>query len=368
MTNGSSAQIAHSDAQQQPVRLDRPGELLSFPTSVDLAAGGHVLVVDDDPAVSKLMVAILSRCGHDVVTASSADDAIRIVDGGEIGLVLTDVNMPGGMSGLELIDALHARRPSLPIIPVTGATDPASVRDALDRGAAGFITKPFTPAELREKVDLALNRALLTNAELRQRLLAPTVASVLANAIELRDSAMEGHTERLAALALEIGKGRGLSDADCEALELGALLHDVGKIGIPDSILLKPAALTDEERMVIQTHPVIGDEMLAPLDLLEPVRPIVRHHHERWDGGGYPDRLAGETIPLLARIVAVADSIEAMSGPRTYRPALGREAVIEQLEQGRAKQWDPELVDLALAVIESGRLQFGPTGMELRDA
>jgi putative two-component system response regulator len=367
IANGSSAHIAHVDSAGFD-DLDRPGVVLNFPPSVDRVAGGCVLVVDDDPAVSRLMATILSRGGHDVVTAASADDAIRIVEGGEIGLVLTDVNMPGGMSGLELIDALHARRPSLPIIPVTGATGPESVREALDRGAAGFITKPFTPAELREKVDLALNRAFLTNAELRQRLLAPTVASVLANAIELRDSAMEGHTERLAALALEIGRARDLSAAECEALELGALLHDVGKIGIPDSILLKPAALTDAERAVIETHPGIGDQMLAPLDLLEQVRPIVRHHHERWDGRGYPSGLAGETIPLLARIVAVADSIEAMSGQRAYRPALGREAVIEQLVQGRAKQWDPELVDLALAVIESGRLQFGPDGMQLLDA
>ena len=331
------------------------------------AAGESILVVDDDPSVLGLMANVLSRAGHRVVTASSAAEAIGVVEHEEIMAVVTDINMPGGISGLELIDALHAKHPCLPIIPVTGAADESSLRGALDRGAAGFILKPFTAAELREKVDIALNRVLLTQVELRERLLAPTMASVLANAIEIRDSGMEGHTERLAALALELGRGRGLPDTELEALELGAVLHDVGKIGIPDSVLLKPAALTAEQRAVIETHVVIGDQMLAPLDLLESVRPIVLYHHERWDGAGYPDGLAGPEIPLLARIVAVADSIEAMSGQRPYRPPLDRSGVIEQLAEGRGSQWDPEIVDLALALLGSGQLQFGPNGIQLLD-
>ena len=330
-------------------------------------AGEGVLVVDDDPAVLGLMATVLSRAGHRVVTASSAAEAIRAVEHEEITVVVTDINMPGGISGLDLIDALHAKHPGLPIIPVTGAADDSSFREALDRGAAGFILKPFTATELREKVDLALNRVLLTQVELRERLLAPTMASVLANAIEVRDNGMEGHTERLAGLALELGRGRGLLDAELEALELGAVLHDVGKIGIPDSVLLKPAALTAQQRAVIETHVVIGDQMLAPLDLLESVRPIVLHHHERWDGAGYPHGLAGTEIPLLARIVAVADSIEAMSGQRTYRPPLDRRGVIEQLAEGRGSQWDPEIVDLALGLLGSGRVQFGSHGLQLLD-
>lgn len=345
----------------------------AFPTSNTLTSGlpdagnggEFILVVDDENAVSALMANVLRRAGHRVVTASSASDAIRIVDQHRITVVITDINMPGGISGLELIDALHATHPTLPIIPITGATDESSLRDALDRGAAGFITKPFTSAELREKIDIALSRVHRAEVELRERLLAPTMASVLANAIEVRDSGMEGHTERLGALALELGRRSGLPNGDLEALELGAVLHDVGKIGIPDGVLLKPSALSAEERAIIETHVVIGDQMLAPLDLLEQVRPIVLHHHERWDGGGYPDRLAGEAIPLLARIVAVADSIEAMSGPRAYRPPLGREEVIEQLEHGRGHQWDPAVVDLALALIGREQLQFGRNGIQL---
>jgi putative two-component system response regulator len=324
-----------------------------------------VLVVDDEPAIRKLMAGILSGAGHRVVIAASADDAIRAVEEQAVEVVLTDVNMPGSMSGLELIEALHTRRPSLPIIPVTGAADESSLQQALDHGAAGFIKKPFTSAELLQKVDTALGRVLLREVELRKRLLAPTVASVLANAIEVRNSGMEGHTERLGALALAIGRRKRLSDHDLEALELGAVLHDVGKIGIPDKILLKPGSLTPAERAVVESHSEIGDRMLAPLELLEPVRPIVRHHHERWDGGGYPDGLATSETPLLARIVAVADSIEAMSGPRTYRAPLGLAGVLSELDLGKGSQWDPELVEIAVELIESGELRFGSGGIQL---
>jgi putative two-component system response regulator len=153
-----------------------------------------------------------------------------------------------------------------------------------------------------------------------------------------------------------------------EALELGAILHDVGKIGIPDSIIMKPGPLTAEERVVMEEHPVIGDRMLAPLALLEAVRPIVRHHHERWDGSGYPDGLAGVGIAVPARIVAVADSIEAMSGRRPYRSPLSEGDLLLELERGRGRQWDPELVDIAVSLIKSGELRFGPSGMSLLTA
>lgn len=162
-----------------------------------------ILIVDDEPAVRQLIAGILARAGHRVLTASSGPEAIGVLETEDVALVLSDINMPGSISGLELIDALHARRPSLPIVLVTGSVDETSLQEAMDRGAAGFITKPFKALELTRKVETAISRRLLTEVELRERLLAPTVASVLANAIEVRDSSMEGHTERLAALALE---------------------------------------------------------------------------------------------------------------------------------------------------------------------
>jgi putative two-component system response regulator len=344
------------------------GEVTSRSHRPSSVTADCVLVVDDEPPVRQLVAGILTRAGHRVVTASCAAEALRLVEEEPVVVVLTDINMPGSISGLELIDEVHKLRPSLPIIPVTGSADELNLHEALDRGAAGFITKPFKADELRRKVAGALTRLSLVEDELRERVLAPTVASVLANAIEVRDAGMEGHTERLAALALEIGRRLSVSESDLEALSLGAVLHDVGKIGIPDAILMKPGRLTPDERRIIQQHPVIGDRMLEPIALLDAVRPIVLHHHERWDGDGYPSGLREEHIPLLARIVAIADSIEAMSGARPYRSPLSGSEIEIELDRGRGRQWDARLVEIALELIATGQLSFEQGGMRLQDA
>jgi putative nucleotidyltransferase with HDIG domain len=324
-----------------------------------------VLVVDDERAIRDLVSRILSLAGYRVLTAASPEEAVQASEQEDVALVVTDINMPGSVSGLELIELLHARRPGLPIILITGADGTENLRAALDLGAAGFITKPFKAPELRERVAIALSRRLQAEVELRERVLAPTMASVLANAIEVRDGGMVGHAERLAALAIELGRRLSLPEPELEALEIGAVLHDVGKIAIPDLILLKPGPLTAEEWLVMKSHAEIGDRMLAPLGLPDAVRAIVRHHHERWDGTGYPDRLQAEATPILARLVAVADSIEAMSVQRPYRSPLGREAVQAELRAGRGTQWDPRVIDVALDIIGDGQLRFEADGMEL---
>jgi putative nucleotidyltransferase with HDIG domain len=198
--------------------------------------------------------------------------------------------------------------------------------------------------------------------------LTPTVAGALANAIEARDLGMTGHCERLSALAMLLARRYGLGRREVETVRLGAILHDIGKIAIPDRVLLKPGPLAAEDLAVIQTHPLIGDRLLQPLELLESARPIVRHHHERWDGSGYPDGLAGTEIPLAARLVAVADGIEAMSSARPYREPCSRGEVERELASGRGIQWDPELVDLVLELIEAGAVSFGPDGARVEDA
>ena len=154
---------------------------------------------------------------------------------------------------------------------------------------------------------------------------------------------------------------------EIETIRLGAILHDVGKIGIPDRVLLKPGALDDEERRIIETHPEIGDKLLEPLDLLAAARPIVRNHHERWDGAGYPDQLAGTAIPLGARIVAVADSVEVMTARQLYRQPLTPTEVAAELVACRAQQWDPQIVDLVLRLIESGELELDDGGLHVRE-
>jgi putative two-component system response regulator len=330
----------------------------------------RILVIDDEYVVRNLIVEILETAGHDVVAADSPEVVLSLLEQqDDFSLVVSDIVMPG-LSGLDLLEAVRARRPSLPVVLVTGAGTYENLSRALTRGAAGLVTKPFSHTELQTAVADAIERATKTEEDLRERLLTPTLASALANAIEARDNELSGHCERLATLAVRIAEDLHLAHAQIEAIRLGAILHEVGKIGIPDSFLLKPAALDDDERALIETHPLVGDAILEPLDLLATVRPIVRHHHERWDGAWYPDRLAGEEIPLGARIVAVSDGIEVMSSRKLYRQPLDAAQIVEELRRCRGGQWDPEVVDIALKLIESGELRLAATGLRLveRDA
>jgi putative two-component system response regulator len=324
----------------------------------------RILVIDDEAVIRMLVVEILESAGYDVTSAESAERALALLDKEEFDLVVSDVIMPG-LSGLELLEAVRARRASLPVVLVTGAGTYETLSQALTRGAAGLVTKPFAHSDLQSAVADALERAARSREDLRERLLAPTLASALANAIEARDEYLHGHCERLAALAVRVAELLALPPEEVEMVRLGAILHDVGKIGIPDRVLLKPSALDEEERRIVETHPEIGDKLLEPLDLLGAARPIVRHHHERWDGTGYPDRLAATAIPLGARIVAVADSVEVMSSRQLYRQPRTQEQIVEELLEWRSKQWDPQIVDLVLAMIASGELELSTDGLRL---
>jgi putative two-component system response regulator len=324
----------------------------------------RILVIDDEQVVRRLVVEILEAAGHHVVGTESAEEALSLLHTGEFDLVVSDVVM-AGLSGIELLEAVRELRASLPVVLVTGAGTYETLSQALGRGAAGLVTKPFTHVELQDAVAHALDRADRSRQELREQLLAPTLASALANAIEARDSYLHGHCERLAALSVRIGELLELSDHELDELRLGATLHDVGKIGIPDSVLLKPGPLDPDERAIVETHPEIGDRLLAPLDLLQGARPVVRHHHERWDGAGYPDRLAGEQIPLAARIVSVVDSIEVMTSRQLYRAPRAPEEIVAELQRCAGFQWDPQIVEIALSLIESGELELRRDGMRL---
>jgi len=324
----------------------------------------RILVIDDETVIRMLVMEILESAGHEVTGADSAERALALLDEADFDLVVSDVVMPG-LSGLELLETVKARRASLPVVLVTGAGTYETLSQALTRGAAGLVTKPFAHADLQGAVADALERASRSREELRERLLAPTLASALANAIEARDEYLHGHCERLAALAVRIAELLGMSPDEVETIRLGAILHDVGKIGIPDRVLLKPAALDADERRIVEMHPEIGDKLLAPLDLLAGARPIVRHHHERWDGNGYPDRLAAENIPLGARIVALVDSVEVMSSRQLYRRPLTPQDVVAELRDHRGRQWDPQIVDIALDLIASGELELKPEGLRV---
>jgi putative two-component system response regulator len=323
-----------------------------------------ILVIDDDDVVREVISEMLVSGGYDVVRAANAAEALERFTDEEIRLVVSDIVMPD-LSGLELLEEMRLHRPSLPIVLVTGVNTRDNLTEALTRGADGLVAKPFTQAELCVAVEKALDRAGRSERDLRERLLAPTLTSALANAIEAREEGMRGHCERLTVLAMRLGLAFGLGEDEIETIRLGALLHDIGKIGIPDSILLKPAALTPDETELMRTHTIIGDNLLEPIDLLAAVRPIVRHHHERWDGLGYPDGLVAEGIPLGARIMAVADAVEAMSARRVYREPLTEPAIVRELERGRGTQWDPTIVDLVLRLIETDAISFSAEGLRI---
>ena len=324
----------------------------------------RILVIDDEDVIRALVMEILETAGHETTGAESAESALALLEDAEFDLVVSDVIMPG-LSGLELLEAVRSRRASLPVVLVTGAGTYDTLSQALTRGAAGLVTKPFSHADLQAAVADALERSARSREDLKERLLAPTLASALANAIEARDPYLHGHCERLAALAVRLAELLELPADEVETIRLGAILHDIGKIGIPDRVLLKPAALDDDERRIVETHPQIGDRLLEPLELLAAARPIVRHHHERWDGDGYPDRLAGEAIPLGARIVAVADSVEVMSSRQLYRQPRTPDQVVGELRANRGAQWDAQIVDLVLGLIDSGELQLCDGGLRL---
>jgi len=324
----------------------------------------RILVIDDNAVAREVMSDMLESSGYEVVSASSATEALTLFVDDRIALVLTDIVMPD-MSGLELLDAMRLHRPNLPIVLVTGANTRDNLTEALRRGADGLVAKPFTREELDGALTKALDRAGRSERDLRERLLAPTLTSALANAIEAREEGMRGHCERLTVLAMRLGLAFGLGEEEIETIRLGALLHDIGKIGIPDSVLLKADALSEEETHLMRTHTVIGDNLLEPIELLAAVRPIVRHHHERWDGLGYPDALAGEAIPFGARIMAVADAVEAMSARRVYREPLSEPEIVRELERGRGTQWDPHIVDVVLRLVESDVISFAADGLRI---
>jgi putative two-component system response regulator len=324
----------------------------------------RVLVIDDEQIIRDLMLEILEEAGYDAVGAPTAEQALELLADPNFQLVVSDVIMPG-LSGLELLEEVRARRPSLPVVLVTGAGTYSTLSEALARGADGLVMKPFSHGEFRAAVASALERSHRSEEEVGERILLPALATALANAIEARDAATRGHCERLATLACWLAERAGVSAEDVETIRLGAILHDVGKIGIPDRILLKAESFEAEELELMQTHPAIGDRVLQPLPMLQNVRPIVLHHHERWDGAGYPAGLAGEEIPRLARIVAVADAVEAMWADRPYRGPLTVAEIIRELETGAGKQWDPELTETMLAGIRRGDVIFGSSGIEL---
>jgi putative two-component system response regulator len=311
--------------------------------------GSLVVVIEDEPTQRMLLTKVLEREGYEVLGIGDGETGLRAIIEYAPQLVLLDLNLPR-MDGLEICRQLRADplTTTLPVIVITAHTSMDDMVAALDAGADDFLAKPVQQAELLARMRSAIRlRRSITSLER-----ATQIVAALANAVEAKDLGLVHHCRWLAHHAARVGVQVGLRGEELEAVAYGALLHDVGKIGVPEHLLRKEGPLSAEEWIVMRRHPEIGERICAPLRTSLSFAPIIRHHHERFNGKGYPDRLRGEQIPLGARIVAVADAYEAMVHGRPYQPAQSHSLAADELTRLRGSQFDPDLVPIFLDELE----------------
>jgi len=322
----------------------------------NLAAPFRVLIVDDEPAQRALGREILEPPRYLTTEACNGEEALDLISRHDFDAVVLDKRMPG-MDGEEVCRRIREDlgEAMLPIIMVTGSGTSEILPAGLRAGATDFIRKPYNPDEFAARVDAAINRKRLTD----QLDSAEAVLFALARMVEAKDGDTGDHCTRLAYLAVRFGHELGLDAEQILALRRGGVLHDIGKLGIPDRILLKPGALDAEEWQVMRTHTVIGERLCSALKSFRLTVQIIRSHHERWNGGGYPDGLTGEQVPLLARVFQICDIYDALSHARPYKPSLPHHDVVRIMREESARGWrDPELMRIFLEMIERDAAQF----------
>lgn len=326
------------------------------------------LVVDDEPRIREALVRVLESVGYRCTQAQTAERALELMGQASFPVVLSDIRMPG-MDGVALLHEIRQRWPDTAVLMLTAVAEVETAVACLQAGAFDYIPKPFQVDEVRARVAQALDkrRLILENRRYQERLaemveqqalrieeLFLEGVQTLAHALEAKDTYTRGHSARVAGYAGHIARALPLAPSEVQLIELGAELHDIGKIGVREAVLQKPARLTDEEYRHIMQHTVIGARILSPLLKHAPqVLAIVRSHHERLDGRGLPDGLSGEDIPFPARVVAVADAFDAMTSGRPYRPPRPLREALEELRKGAGTQWDRQVVEAFLAACQN---------------
>jgi len=329
-----------------------------------MAESQTILVVDDQRENVEALSEYLEAQDYQVLRAYDGVEALQCVETHHPDLMLLDVLMPK-LNGFQVCRTLKFQEQTrmMPIVIITALNQVEDKIKGIEAGADDFLSKPFNFAEMLARVR-SLLRVKALNDQLEN---AENVIFALARAIEAKDRYTEHHTERVGAYAQAIAKKVGLPVEYQQALLKAGILHDVGKIGIRESILLKPGPLTPEEFNEQKAHPVIGEQICRSLKSIAHLLPIIRHHHERFDGKGYPDGLRGEEIPIEARILAVADAYDAMTTDRPYRARLSEEKAIEILRKGAGEQWDPRMVEVFIGILEH-QTPLLPKKCEVRSA
>lgn len=327
-----------------------------------------ILVVDDDTSNLKVASHILGGAQMRVSCLKAGEDAVQFLAGNRPDLILLDIHMPG-MDGFRTMTAIreNEKAADIPVIFLTADDDSNTEKRGLEAGAVDFIKKPFVPEILllrvRHTIDLSRLQADLENEVLKKtqeiaaqheklERISMQIVKALSGAVDAKDAYTNGHSLRVAEYSKEIARRAGLSGKAQDDIYMMGLLHDVGKIGVPDAIINKPARLTEEEFAVIKTHPVMGAGILKNIKDFPELIIGARWHHERYDGKGYPDGIAGEEIPREARIIAVADAYDAMSSRRSYRDALPQKIVRSEIEKGEGTQFDPWMTKIVLRMID----------------
>jgi response regulator RpfG family c-di-GMP phosphodiesterase len=331
-----------------------------------------ILVVDDEPHVVDILAKHFRVEGYAASTARNAKEALEKIQQEEYSVLLSDIRMPG-MSGLDLLKEVQSVAPDMAVVMVTAVLDRETAVEALRIGAYDYVVKPFDLDDVTQSVKRALEkrRLVLENRDYQLNLekkvrertrelarksreirdLSLNAIKALVFALEAKHKYTEGHSRRVATHAAGIATEMGLSQDEIDQIELAGLLHDIGKIGIRDSILNKAGPLTEEEFEHVKTHPLVAERILQPIDELKDIVKYVKHEHERWDGSGYPDGLEGDKIPLGARIIAAADVFDALTSARAYRGAYRINPALEMMRGGRGSHFDPEVLDAFLNMI-----------------
>lgn len=308
-----------------------------------------VLIVDDDPRSRKLIEAYLFSQDYNIITAGDGTEAMQKLKNNSVDLIVLDVMLPG-ISGYEVCKRvkLDSDLRLIPIVMMSSLDDKEDKIKGIQAGTDDFLTKPIDAQEITVRVK-SLLRVRHLNEQLEK---VENILFTLAKALEAKDPYTEGHSERVGELAKKLAKEVGLGEDAREALDKAAKIHDIGKVGVPETILNKPGPLTKEEFNYIKKHVVLSEQICAPLRSMRGILGIIRHHHENYNGKGYPYGLKGEDIPLEARILSIVDAYDAMTSDRPYRKRLPQDEVIKRLKEGSGTQWDPKLVDLFINMIE----------------